>query len=193
MKPYFPSTWLEGNKQQTQFAHRISEEDLTLVDSIRLCPGIYQACIEKAFELRVVIMGERIICAKIDSQSVDTALVDWRADISQEARVEPFFELPDTIKASLLDFMQAMGLEFGSIDLIVTKDHEFVFLEVNDQGQFLWLDDRHTEFHMLAEFSAFIATKGGYSANYQWPTLADYRNSECGQQCRACVKPRSYL
>ena len=35
--------------------------------------------------------------------------------------------------------MRALGLDTGSLDLIVTPDERHVFLEVNPQGQLDWL------------------------------------------------------
>ena len=36
--------------------------------------------------------------------------------------------------------MRKMGLVFCALDFIVTQDDEYVFLEVNEQGQFLWIE-----------------------------------------------------
>jgi glutathione synthase/RimK-type ligase-like ATP-grasp enzyme len=36
--------------------------------------------------------------------------------------------------------MKSLGLSFGAIDLVQKPDGEFVFLEVNPSGQWLWLD-----------------------------------------------------
>jgi hypothetical protein len=36
--------------------------------------------------------------------------------------------------------MASFGLNFASLDMIVTPDGEFVFLELNPNGQWLWLE-----------------------------------------------------
>ncbi|MEJ2669125.1 MAG: MvdD family ATP-grasp ribosomal peptide maturase, partial [Gammaproteobacteria bacterium] len=36
--------------------------------------------------------------------------------------------------------MDLLGLNFGCIDMILTPDDEFVFLEVNPNGQWLWVE-----------------------------------------------------
>ncbi|MEV4245300.1 hypothetical protein AB0J63_18065 [Streptosporangium canum] len=33
------------------------------------------------------------------------------------------------------------GLTYGAIDLILTPDGRYVFLEINPNGQFLWIED----------------------------------------------------
>jgi glutathione synthase/RimK-type ligase-like ATP-grasp enzyme len=37
--------------------------------------------------------------------------------------------------------VEALGLTFGAIDLILTPDGEYVFLEVNINGQWAYLED----------------------------------------------------
>jgi len=37
--------------------------------------------------------------------------------------------------------VEALGLCFGAIDLIVTPDDDHVFLEVNPNGQWLWIEE----------------------------------------------------
>jgi glutathione synthase/RimK-type ligase-like ATP-grasp enzyme len=40
--------------------------------------------------------------------------------------------------------MRSLRLTFGAIDLVQTPSGEYVFLEVNPSGQWLWLDDMLT-------------------------------------------------
>lgn len=43
----------------------------------------------------------------------------------------------------------------GSFDLIQTPDGEYVFLEMNEMGQFLWLEERLPEIPALNMFASF--------------------------------------
>ena len=52
--------------------------------------------------------------------------------------------------------MQRMGLAFGAFDVIVTPEDEYVFLEVNEQGQFLWLEEFNPDFKMLDIFIQYM-------------------------------------
>ena len=40
----------------------------------------------------------------------------------------------------LCEFMGALGLVFGVVDLKVDREGRYVFLEVNPQGQFLFME-----------------------------------------------------
>jgi glutathione synthase/RimK-type ligase-like ATP-grasp enzyme len=106
------------------------------LDSVAAAPTIFQPYVEKAFELRCVVIGERIFAAKIDSQATDATRVDWRAG---EANHE-VFALPGQVEASIRRLMASFGLNFASLDMIVTPEGEFVFLELNPNGQWLWLE-----------------------------------------------------
>lgn len=37
--------------------------------------------------------------------------------------------------------MTKLGLVFGALDFIIKPNGEYIFLEVNPNGQWLWLDD----------------------------------------------------
>jgi glutathione synthase/RimK-type ligase-like ATP-grasp enzyme len=106
------------------------------LESVAAAPSIFQPYVEKAFEIRCVVFGERIFAAKIDSQATEATRTDWRAgDVKQEV-----FVLPEDVKASIRRLMASFELNFASLDMIVTPDGEFVFLELNPNGQWLWLE-----------------------------------------------------
>jgi glutathione synthase/RimK-type ligase-like ATP-grasp enzyme len=97
---------------------------------------MFQPYVEKAFELRVVVMGEKIFAAKMDSQADEASRIDWRGGNPDHE----IFELPAEVKAALHRLMDSFGLNFASLDMIVTPDDEYVFLELNPNGQWLWLE-----------------------------------------------------
>jgi len=104
--------------------------------SLALAPTMLQPYVEKAFELRCVVIGERIFCAKLDSQADEKSRIDWRGgDPAHE-----LFTLPDHVEASIHRLLAGFELNFASLDMIVTPDGEFVFLELNPNGQWLWLE-----------------------------------------------------
>jgi glutathione synthase/RimK-type ligase-like ATP-grasp enzyme len=105
-----------------------------------LSPAIYQALVPKRFDLRVTIVGQRIFAAAIDSQSDPAAVVDWR-HTDNPRLPHHSVSLPEHVADKLLRLMDSFRLTFGAIDMIHTPDDDYVFLEVNPSGQWLWLDD----------------------------------------------------
>ena len=107
------------------------------LESVALAPNIFQPYVAKAFELRCIVIGRNIFCAKINSQACELTRVDWRAG----AREHEHFDLPEHVAAAIHRLMDSFGINFASIDMIVTPDGEFVFLELNPNGQWLWLEN----------------------------------------------------
>ena len=49
-------------------------------------------------------------------------------------------DLPERVSEACRDLVQRLGLAFGAIDLLQTTSEEYVFLEVNPNGQWHWLE-----------------------------------------------------
>ena len=73
---------------------------------------------------------------------------DWRAIPDGELGVD-FYDLPSDIDHKCRMFMSHFGLLFGCFDFIVTPKNEYIFLEMNEQGQFLWVKHLNPEIKML--------------------------------------------
>lgn len=98
-------------------------------------PSFLQEKINKSFELRIFIFNKSIYSMAIFSQLSENSKIDYRNGDINNTRVVPY-HLDDEIKNKLLQFMHSINLNCGSIDMIVTKDNKYVFLEVNPCGQF---------------------------------------------------------
>ena len=100
-----------------------------------------QNYVEKAYELRVTVINQDIIACKIDSQIQDNdkGKIDWRQGYDYNLKHE-IVDLPERIKQFCLEFLKRMKLNFGCFDFIVTPEGEYVFLECNPNGQWLWIE-----------------------------------------------------
>lgn len=100
-----------------------------------------QNYVEKAYELRVTVINHDIIACKIDSQiqDDDKGKIDWRQGYDYNLKHE-IVELPERINQFCLEFLKRMKLNFGCFDFIVTPEGEYVFLECNPNGQWLWIE-----------------------------------------------------
>ncbi len=114
------------------------------LDSVAGSPTIFQPYVEKAYELRCVVMGDKIVTAKLNSQDKESARKDWRAAVVEEGGRDveyEAFDLPEPVQAALHRMMRSFEINFASIDMIVTPEGEFVFLDLNPNGQWLWLEE----------------------------------------------------
>ncbi|MBA3537169.1 MAG: hypothetical protein H0T84_11265 [Tatlockia sp.] len=53
--------------------------------------------------------------------------------------------------------MKEIGVVFGCFDFIVTPDDEIIFLELNEQGQFLWVEEILPELCYMDMFAEFYS------------------------------------
>ncbi|TWI71982.1 hypothetical protein IQ16_02656 [Bradyrhizobium huanghuaihaiense] len=105
---------------------------------IAVCPGTFQAAIEKEFELRVYVVGEKIFAFRIESQRSIAGKMDWRRAQSEE--IFDLVELDGDTVSKLKQFQLYAGIVYGAYDLIVSTDGSTYFLECNPAGQWLWLE-----------------------------------------------------
>jgi glutathione synthase/RimK-type ligase-like ATP-grasp enzyme len=118
----------------------VEEEDLRSDAALAACPAIYQRRVEKAFDLRVTVVGERLFACRIDSQGSERGAVDWRQAGPDSLPIHQC-ELDGEIAGKCLALMRRLGLDLAGLDLIVTPEGETVFLEVNATGQWLWVQE----------------------------------------------------
>lgn len=176
-KPLCANFWFEEQGMKVSYTTKINVLHLPNNKLLQLTPGIYQKEIQKKFELRVTCFGDYIVAVKLDSQSHPDGKTDWRAIPQGQMTIEPF-RLPLRVEQQIRSFMQKMGLVFGSLDFIVTPENEYVFLEVNEQGQFLWIEEYNPDIKMLDIFVNFLmekTTKFHWSKKTQIHSIAQYR------------------
>jgi hypothetical protein len=58
-----------------------------------------------------------------------------------------------------VQFLQCLGLNFGAFDFVVTPDNQWVMLECNPAGQWLWLQEETGA--EIAEGIADLLVSGG--------------------------------
>ena len=100
-------------------------------------PSMVQKQLDKLYELRIFYLEEKFYAMAIFSQESAATEVDNRKNFAAECmpRRVPYL-LPQNIKSQLKKLMKKLHLNTGSIDMVVTPDKEYIFLEVNPVGQF---------------------------------------------------------
>jgi glutathione synthase/RimK-type ligase-like ATP-grasp enzyme len=128
----------DAEEQHMVFTTLLEESDLADDESLTACPALDQRLIEKAFELRVTVVGDSVFTCRIDSQSTDDGTVDWRHAVSSGVGLEAH-ELDPQVARMCVALTRRLGLEFAGIDLIVTPGGDHVFLELNAAGTWAWV------------------------------------------------------
>ena len=136
--------WNEEEEQEYVFyTQKVSSEAIMSApkEAFTQTVSFVQNYIPKAFELRVTVVAGKVFCCKIESQHLadDCGKIDWRQGDDKGLKYSPF-TLPDDISQKCLQFLRLMKLNFGAFDFIVTSSGEYVFLECNPNGQWLWIE-----------------------------------------------------
>ncbi len=133
---------IEDGRKKVVCTHLLLESEVEYLDSIILSPAILQAYVDKDVELRITIIGDRVFPVAIYSQETQFGRVDWRKSLlTEEVEYEAVSLSPD-IEDMCLTMVSRLGLKFAAIDMILTPEGEYVFLEVNPNGQWTWLEEQ---------------------------------------------------
>lgn len=160
-KPFTPASWEGDDTRALYFTAPFSVGNVASPESLRLCPGIYQRALEKQYELRVNVMDDHVVAARLDIIGDIAAQNDWRAARTGagQMRVTPY-ALPIPVENMCIALTRSLGLRFGAMDLIKSRELGYVFLEVNQAGQFLWIERLCPEIRMLRDFALTLCGDG---------------------------------
>lgn len=136
LKPLCQTKLLNGDNSSFLFTNVVSEEMIKRLYEFDLTPSIFQEHVPKQYELRVTVVAGEVYSAKVDSQQSNETAIDWR----RKSLVFEKTTLPSHIENLCVKLTQELGLAFGAIDLIVRPDGEYIFLEINPNGQWVWIE-----------------------------------------------------
>ncbi|MFE6384785.1 ATP-grasp ribosomal peptide maturase [Nocardiopsis dassonvillei] len=148
-KPLWVPLYTRDDTPQTIAVSMVTAEELD--DSIAGTMHLLQERVEKAYDVRVTVMGERVFAVRIDS-----GLLDWRTDYTVHTYKEE--RVPPAIVCSLHAYLSRLGLVFGAFDFAVDHEGVWWFLECNPSGQWAWLEEE-TGLPMVAAL-ADLLTQG---------------------------------
>ena len=121
------------------FTASVPRRRLTGRHRLRYGPAILQPNLPKAYELRVTVVGERVFAARIDSQASRLTALDWRHYEDPKVGYAAY-DLPRDVADRCVRLVAGLGLSFGALDFIVTPDGRHVFLELNVNGQWAFVE-----------------------------------------------------
>ncbi len=130
-----------------------------LEEGLRFSPMAFQERIDKARELRVVVVGGRCFVGAMDASGSSAGQVDWRRARPDECHWQ-VGGLPDAVALRLGRLVEALGLVYGAADIIVTPEGRHVFLEVNPGGEWGMLE-RELGLPIAAALAEALAGDGG--------------------------------
>lgn len=121
------------------FTNVLDPEGIKNLGDVRYTPTLFQEYIPKSLEIRATVVGNKVFAAEIHSQANPNTLQDWRHDTLNLPH--KIHQLPEDIAQKCLALVRSFNLNFGAIDIILTPKDRYVFLELNPNGQWAWVED----------------------------------------------------
>jgi glutathione synthase/RimK-type ligase-like ATP-grasp enzyme len=130
---------LPGGEMSVAYTQRCTGDELDASQlALRRAPVMVQPYLDKAYELRVTVVDEKVFVCRIDSQASKRTKVDWRHDV--EAVPHHLLDPSPVETNQFRAFLHAAGLRYAAIDLACTPDGKTYFLDLNPEGQFGWIE-----------------------------------------------------
>jgi hypothetical protein len=115
--------------------------------SFEVCPGLYQEFISGTRHIRLNCFGNRSFAASIDTEDLD-----WRPNLNVPIHA---WRVSDDLHCRVRRVLDHLGLEMGIIDIKEAPSGELIWLEVNPQGQLLFLESLTNE-PLASHFADFL-------------------------------------
>ncbi|RME25856.1 MAG: hypothetical protein D6800_07155 [Candidatus Zixiibacteriota bacterium] len=165
VKTLSPMVWVQDPKRYHQtMATKIATSELNRnTADIGNCPVLIQELIYKYYDVKCLVVGDDILSISIHADDTDSNIIDWRETILRGSTPElAAVELPDDIREKVLRLVRYLGLDVATVDLVYErKTDEYVFLEVNPTGQWLWMDMRMKNFPATRAVASLLTGKKG--------------------------------
>lgn len=114
---------------------KVINEDIIASLPEKLYLSFFQQMIEKKFEYRILFFNDRCYCSAILSQENELTKFDSRMNADAIESKLVAIKIDFLLEKKIVQFMNAIGLNIGSLDFLHGIDDEIYFLEVNPVGQ----------------------------------------------------------
>jgi glutathione synthase/RimK-type ligase-like ATP-grasp enzyme len=138
---------LVGIENPMLFTRRLSNPKALGENAYSNCPAIFQELIPGHRHMRLSCFGDKAFAALIESEELD-----WRPNLNVPVYN---YDVPPDLHDKARSMLRKLGLEMGVFDLKETPEGEWVWLEVNPQGQFLFLEPS-THIPLAEYFTDFL-------------------------------------
>lgn len=125
----------------------LDDPDALDEESFAAAPAIYQERVEGRDHLRLNCFGDKSYAALISSDDLD-----WRANLDVPITA---YEVTAALHRKVRAVLDRLGLEMGIVDLKFDSQGRPIWLEVNPQGQFLFID-AFTDLNLAQRFAEYL-------------------------------------
>lgn len=136
VKPLGAGVITEAGTEKLICTSRVTADEID--ETVSFTAHLFQQSVDKAYEVRLTVVDETVFAVRIDAGSAADGL-DWRT--GYESLSYSVVDVPDDVRDGVRRLLDRLGLRFGVLDFVVTPHREWVFLEIDPNGQWVWLQD----------------------------------------------------
>ena len=122
------------------YTNKIGVDEIRQAELIRKCPTLFQEKIQKFSDVRAVYLDGEVIAVELVAQDVDGCQrLDIRRNNMSDVRYRRC-NIPAKMRRQIVALLKSYDLRFGAMDFAIDTQGNWVFFEVNPNGQWAWLD-----------------------------------------------------
>jgi glutathione synthase/RimK-type ligase-like ATP-grasp enzyme len=130
------------------------KEIIDELSNLSYAPAIFQQEVVEGIDIRATIIGTQIYTCEIHKQK--HSRTDWREYITTDELQFKTHTLPEEIYCKCIDMLDHMGLKFGVIEFKLDPKGNYWFMEINPNGQWLFVQDKCPELNIAQGIADFF-------------------------------------
>lgn len=103
------------------------------------CPTLFQERIHKFVDVRISIIDDFITAVGLRALDAGEQRLDIRRNNMEDVEYSKL-DLSQCLKDNLITLVRSYGLRFAAIDMAIDNQNNWIFFEINPNGQWAWLD-----------------------------------------------------
>ena len=115
--------------------HHLEQADMVLPS----CPTLFQRLVRKSVDVRVAVVDQAFFPIGMQAGDGATQRLDIRRNNMDDVRYVQV-GLPTQVRSQLRQLLDSYGLRFAAIDMAVDLTGNWIFFEINPNGQWAWTD-----------------------------------------------------
>ena len=122
------------------YTNKLNEKHLEKLEDLTVCPALFQQLILKESDIRITVVDSDIHSVKLCASDKSG---EQRCDIRRNNMSDVTYKeisLPKDVETCIRKLVAHYGLRFAAIDMAISITGEWIFFEVNPNGQWAWLD-----------------------------------------------------
>ncbi len=136
MKPISHGLQVKVGEAYSIYTSVIQAADFKDLENTFEAPVLVQTRIPNTCDIRATVVGNKVFAVEIHQEGEPN--VDWR--VLEATKRYVLHELPPDIISMMLNLHKSLGLVYSAFDFILTPDGEYVFLETNPAGEWVWIE-----------------------------------------------------